>query len=424
MRHLLRPIPLLLAACAGTSVTVTGMASGETLPKAAPQYDCPMTAVRQADFAWLLASTETSADEYDLSNALARVWGGRFEEAEPALARLSATASGEVRVVATVAHIFVLMHLSRWPEILRVHGDASEAERLVPLVKGWASAPPERVTFTASSATLPLSLEDVDLPFVEVRVGERPYRFLLDTGATFTLISSEVAAAAGIVTADTGADIRTATTRRVGVKPAVVPRLSVGNVVFENHPCIVADPEDLKFKSLFVSFLRVDGVIGWNAIRHLDLEIDEGARSVTIRRPVPRVVEEWNLFWLGAPIVRAHFPDGIPVLAGLDTGASASSLFPEFFTVLPEPYRHSISGKSREGSTRVWGAGGSERVATKTVKTLTVVVDRHVLAFRNIEAHGHTLVAVFVPVLELGNDIALKGRIRIDFANGALELGP
>jgi predicted aspartyl protease len=423
MRHLLRAIPLLLAACAGTSVAVTELPPGATLPKAALHYDRPMTAVQQADFAGLAASPETTAEERELAEALADVWKGRFEEAEPALATLSATASGEVRGAATAAHICVLMHLSRWADILRVHGDSSEAAGLVPLVKGWASSPPERVTFSAASATLPLSLEDVDLPFVQVHVGERPYLFLLDTGATFTLISSEVAEAAGIVPAAAGADIATATTRQVGVKPAVIPHLSLGNAAFENHPCIVADPRDLQFKSLVVSFLRLDGVIGWNAIRHLDLEIDERARSATIRKPAPRVVEERNLSWLGAPIVRAHFPDGVPFLSGLDTGASASSLFPEFFTALPDAYRDAISGKSREGSTRVWGAGGAERVATRTVKTLTVIVDRHVLEFRNVEAHGRTLVAIFVPVLQLGNDIARKGTMRIDFTNGALELG-
>ena len=61
---------------------------------------------------------------------------------------------------------------------------------------------------------------------------------------------------------------------------------------------------------------------------------------------------------------------------------------------------------------------------TQTVERLSVVVDRHRLDFRRLESRGRSLATIFVPVLQLGNDIALEGTLRIDFTNGALELGP
>jgi clan AA aspartic protease (TIGR02281 family) len=278
------------------------------------------------------------------------------------------------------------------------------------------------MTFTAPCTTIPADLEDLDMPFVQAQVGDHTCTFLIDTGATFTVISTDVAEAAGIMPAAAGTEIATATTQRLAVSPAVLPRLAIGSVVFENHPCVVADSGDMNFTYMLFSFLKLDGVLGWNAIRKLDLEVDFRVPEVTIREPRPRAATR-NLFWLGVPIVRAHLADGIPILADLDTGGATSNLLPSFFKTLPESYWRGATGETREGSIRVWGAGGSERVRTRTVDNLSVVLDRHVLEFRRLRSHGRSLAAIFVPVLQLGNDFALRGRMRIDFANGALELG-
>jgi hypothetical protein len=410
------------SACAGTSVSVTEMDPGVQVPALAPKYDSALTAIQHGDFGHVAGRADATAEERDLAAALLDVEMGRFNEADRALGRLADTGSERVRQRAAEAHVCILFHESRWADLLRRYPDAEASANVIPLVRAWANAPPERVTFTAPSATLPATLEDVDMPFVEVHVGDRAYRFLLDTGATFTLISSEVAEAAGMAPSSDGADIGTATTRRLSVKPAVLPRLTVGNAVFENHPCVVADPEDLNFKFLLLSFLRLDGVLGWNAIQRLDLDVDFRVPEVTIRAPRSRAGER-NLFWLGKPLVRARLADGIPILAGLDTGASASSVLPLFFEVLPREYVEKTTGKTSEGTERVWGAGGDERMPSRTVEKLSVVLDRHLLEFRNLESGRTTLSPIFIPVLQFGNDIALKGRMRIDFANGVLELG-
>lgn len=412
---------LLVAACAGSSVTVTRL---DSPPAAAtPRYDRAATAIQHGALEEVAKRPDATPDERELAAALLDVEMGRLAAAEPVLERLAAGPPGYVRDCAANAHVWLLFGQSRWADLLRLYPEASESARIVPLARGWAGAAPERVTFTSPSATLPATLEGVDSPFVEVRVGDRPYRFLLDTGATFTLITSDVAAAAGIRPLALDAEIGTATTNRLSVKPAVIPRLVVGNAVFENHPCVVTDPEDMEFTFLLFSFLRIDGVVGWNAIQRMDVEIDFRVPAATIREPSPRAVER-NLFWLGKPLVRARLADGVPVLAQLDTGAKETRLLPPFFEAFPQDYRDEAVGSAREGSRRVWGAGGSERLPTRTVERLSVVLDGHLLEFRNLESFGFVLVPVFRPVLQFGNDIALKGTMRIDFANGALEIGP
>jgi hypothetical protein len=410
----------LLAGCAGNSVTVTRLAAD--LPAATPGYDSVSTAIQHAAFDHLAKRTDLSLEEQDLVAALRDIVAGRLVQAEPALARLAEANSEDVRLRASIARFWVLADQGRWKEAVTSYGTDEGFGSILPLARAWANAPSERVTFAAAEATIPADLGDQDVPFVRARVGDHECTFLIDTGATFTLISTDVAEAAGIRSSGAGTDIATATRRRLGVRPAILPRLSIGNVVWENHPCVIADSADLTFTFMVFSFLRIDGVLGWSAIRNLDLEIDFRVPEITIREPRPREATR-NLFWLGVPLVRAHLATGIPVLADLDTGASVSNLLPSLFATLPERYWKDITGKTRDGSTRVWGAGGSERVRTQTVERLSVVVDRHRLDFRRLESRGRSLAAIFVPVLQLGNDIALKGTLRIDIANGAFELG-
>ncbi|HEX5138541.1 MAG TPA: retropepsin-like aspartic protease [Planctomycetota bacterium] len=410
-----------IVGCAGQSVTVTRL--DEDPPARSPRYDSPAAAIQHAAFDHLARRTDLTAEERALVAALRDVEEGRLAQAEPALARLAAANSKDVRRRADIARFWTLVGQNRWTEAVASHGSDDLFARVLPLARAWAHAPPERVTFTAPSATVPADLGSQDVPFVRGRVGDHECMFLVDTGATFTMLSTDVAEAAGIRPVDAGVGVATATKRRIEVRPAVVPRLSVANVVFENHPCLVADSEDLTFTFLLFSFLRIDGVLGWNAIRSLDIEIDYRVPEVTIREPRPRSTAR-NLLWLGAPVVRARLEDGMPVLADLDTGASASNAFPCFFDVLPEGYWQTLTGNVHDGSAHMWGAGGSERVRTRTVDRLTIVVDRHRLQFRRLPAHGHALTAIFVPVVRLGNDIALKGTMRIDFKNSALELGP
>jgi hypothetical protein len=410
---------VLVAACAGQSVAVRKLESGARPPPGGVKYDRSATAIQQGAFDDVAGRADATAAERELAAALRDIEMGRSDAAERALARLASTVSDPVREQAAAARCWLLVGRARWADLLRLSPDP----QLAAFASEWARAAPERVTFTAPSATLPATLEGVDCPFVDVRVGDRPYRFLLDTGATFTLVTADVAEAAGIRPADAQADAGTSTSRLLAVRPAVIPRLSVGNAVFENHPCLVADASDLKLKFLLFSLLSIDGVVGWNAIRHLDVEVDFRVPEVTIREPRPRSVER-NLFWLCTPIVRAALADGLPILAKVDTGASESSLLGPFFESFPQGYREEAAGRAREGSTRIWGAGGSERMRTTTVERLSVVLADRLLEFRNLRSGGTARNPIFRPVVQFGNDIALKGTMRIDFANGALELGP
>jgi hypothetical protein len=118
------------------------------------------------------------------------------------------------------------------------------------------------VDLPAGGATVPLAAP-ATRPVVEVTVdGHGPYRFIVETGAAFTAITPRVAAAAGLVPADTA-------------DPAVtVNALGVG----------AARLRDFRVAVLDAPAPAVDGVLGLNAYRDLLLTVDYAAGVVRLER--------------------------------------------------------------------------------------------------------------------------------------------
>jgi hypothetical protein len=259
------------------------------------------------------------------------------------------------------------------------------------------------------------------LAFVDVEVGDRSCRFLLDTGASLSVIRADVAEAAGVAPVAEEASFGTGTARTISVHPAVIPRLRLGNAILKNHPCVIAKREDLEQKWLGLSVFHIEGVLGWNAIAKLDLEIDFRTSRATVRQPRLRSVER-NMLWLRAPIVRCRLDGGMPILAGLDTGAVDSYLPEPFFNVIPEDARARLVGRTRGASKTVWSVGGSERSQRKRVERLGVVLGGNMLEFRNLHSGRRWPSAIFVALLTLGADVGHGGLIRIDATNGAFEI--
>jgi hypothetical protein len=101
-------------------------------------------------------------------------------------------------------------------------------------------------------------------PVVAVTVdGHGPYRFVVETGAGFTAVSPEVAAAAGLAPADTADP----TTVRVGA-------LGVG----------AARIRDLRVGVMATAVPGVDGVLGLNAYRDLLLTLDYAGGTMRLAR--------------------------------------------------------------------------------------------------------------------------------------------
>lgn len=163
--------------------------------------------------------------------------------------------------------------------------------------------------------------------------------------------------------------------------------------------------------------MRVDGVLGWAAIRTMDIEVDYGNSTVTIRKPEPRKDVEMNVLPCHNLIVRTRTPGGIPALVWFDTASTGS-----FFYKAGLPYL----GLESKGNTRYsLVAPGSQRsIDSKVVATMSLVFGSAQIQWTNMmEAPNQDDEALaFRPVCILGSDIFREGgHVRIDGTNRRVD---
>jgi predicted aspartyl protease len=105
--------------------------------------------------------------------------------------------------------------------------------------------------------------------------GQGPYRFLLDTGATNSVVSTAVANQLKIPTGSSGALMTAGGSVRVTVR--VIDLVQVGPVHMGKMTIAVSDAELLRT-------LHVDGVIGADCLKQFRISIDYTHQVLSIER--------------------------------------------------------------------------------------------------------------------------------------------
>jgi predicted aspartyl protease len=381
-----------------------------------------------------LAATEhreLSADERGFVSALRLTLGGDTPGARGVLERLYRTAEDSlVRAASRVTLAGVLQYESDWATLAALPRDSlpdlgvSGADRAA--VETWADAfrelPPEQYSFRAEVASVPLALTSFGTPVVAVSLNGRSKLFWLDTGSSLSIVASDVAEECGVVALPDSVLEMVTPTGRVRARPAMIDELAVGPLELRNHPAMIVDAADLQLRRATgdgrVEVVKVDGIVGFHAIRRMDLELDYPNGSVTIRRPAEGArPAEPNLYWLGYPVVRLLGGDGKPLNFALDTGADATFVTSTLLTKVP-------SQRLTTERRRIAGFGGERRHVVPVLPDLPLVVGVRWLHFRNIIVTEPRKLTFLNLDGVLGSDIARSGKIRIDMTNGIFSLEP
>jgi hypothetical protein len=237
-----------------------------------------------------------------------------------------------------------------------------------------------------------------------------------------TVVSSRVAA-------ETKVPIVSADTLAVGtfegvvaVRPGLVKRMEIGPIVFTNSPAIVMDAAFMRIKSSAVGVtgagLQVDGIIGWDIIRQLDIVMDYQDGRITLNRPEQLNTNGTalqNLTWMGKPLVQVANQPGGTFHFRLDTGAQASFLnaaIMEKAGVVAKAY-----------GSRVFGFAETGQRTNRIVPFLTLDVGGRSLRLESVIVYGPSLSGLVNSDGILGSDIGRFGKIRIDATNGLFSVG-
>jgi predicted aspartyl protease len=362
--------------------------------------------------------------EKAFAQSLRSLMEGDLDSAEKGFGQLRRTASDSIiRTGSRVIYTATLQYQEKWGVLaaLRSESTESRADRTDRAsIERWAAAfrnvPEKSLTFHAQSALLPMSVSAVGTPMIQVRIGGKSYNFWLDTGSSMTMLASDVAQDLNIlpVVPDT-LEIVTST-GRVTASPALIPEMQIGQVVVRNAPTMIVTESMMRISEARPvdqsTRMKLDGIIGFDIIRQLDIEVDYGEGTMRLRNPATsRHLPDRNMFWVGLPVVRITSTDGIPLHFGLDTGAQLTFVTETLLDKLQ------LEAKRTE-SRRVGGLGGEISLRAPILPDLRVLVRGFPILFRGavVRAPVYQVLASLDGVL--GGDIWNSGVVRIDMTNG------
>jgi len=373
-------------------------------------------------------SAARTPSEKQFGQSLQALMEGNIEKAEEGFGKLRHTANDSIiRAGSRVIYTATLQYQEKWQALaaLRDEPSQSKADRADRAsIELWAMAfknvPAKTLEFRSQSVLLPMSVSAVGTPLVPVRIAGKVYNFWLDTGSSMTMLASDVARDLHI-TALVGDTLEIVTsTGRVAATPALLPELQIGQVVVRNAPTMIVDEGMMKMREPKPieqgPQVKIDGIIGFDIIRQLDLEVDYGEGALRIRNPAnSRHDSDRNMFWVGLPVVRLTSTDGTPLHFGLDTGAQLTFVTETLLDKLQiEP--------ARVESRRVGGLGGEVSLRAPVLPDLRVLVRGFPVLFIGavVRAPVYQVLSSLDGVL--GGDVWNSGVVRIDMTNGIFAI--
>lgn len=370
--------------------------------------------------AWVMADSE---EQRRLVDSIELFLNGKDHAADSALTPLLTSRDSIVQNAARITYGGLLTSEGNWSRLAAYAdsakhgaGDAAGVETWAPAFKGVNTT----VTFDDSISSVPLIRSASGIAMVPVMVNGVTRHFWIDTGSSITILTQAVADAAGV--AGIGGDTLQLVTSvgRLPTRAAVVKILKVAGVTVTNARAMIVSGSALQMRELASGRPPegIDGVIGFDLIRSLDLSIDDVRDQVVIRKPVLRPDDPKNprnLSWFGVPIVTLLSETGAAVHLALDTGAEESFGTPSMARKSHAPWR-------RAERQTVQGFGGSKPESGIVIPSVQLYLGDVPLELKRIFLYEAQYPTIFELDGTLGADVGRGEVVRIDMTNGRLDI--
>ena len=219
--------------------------------------------------------------------------------------------------------------------------------------------------------------EKSGLMWIPVVVNGKTYDFILDTGASFTMISQNLAKDMGAQIISNPVFVRGGESPGGYGQRAFIENMNLGPVSLKNIIAFVSEnPSD-------DDPLKVDAVLGMDFIKRAgEIQIDLSTMTLTI--PVQRTLPLYGrniIFEVNIPIVEASDVNANRYTFILDTGASGDNLSDFWFSKNSE-----IAAKLPTLNQRTWGHGGIVQNQIVKIPEYKLIIGNASADFKEIPA--------------------------------------
>ena len=276
--------------------------------------------------------------------------------------------------------------------------EKANCESQVGLWSALADVPPQEVEVGEDTT---IGMTNRQFP---VRVRDRTFFVGYDTGSNLSVLYKSIADELGVAIYGPAIKIQSGTGKWIDGRTGVVPEMRLGTIIIRNAVFLVL-PDEL-FPSAVARF-GVDrrGLLGAPILEGFK-EITETKEGELIIPASPRPRPEQNMCFSGfMPVVQVIFR-GARLSFCLDTGSTATYLYPPFF----RRYRGEIASRSPLRKSTMGGVGSSVTVPIHVLDEFGFRVGGKDLSLRKIAVHTevtHTDTRYFHGTL--GLDILTQG---------------
>lgn len=310
-------------------------------------------------------------------------------------------------------------NLSEWKQILLfdslIHNKLEDEDNIMNMAKAYAFDEREYTVFHNDSSDIEFTTSPTGCPVVPCYINGKLYNLWFDTGANYSILSSDIAAECNIKPIITKpSKARTSTSRKINIYPAKADSLRIGGISIINSPFVIVNDFDLKLQ-FFGSHrkTKIDGILGWKAIKHFKTIINFNARKLSVLKPfeLNNPLEKRNFFWLGCPFVKVHDTSGIVLNFGLDFGSQKSCITNNIFQKIQFEKIYRITKPKTS-------VGGEVYFNSKMVPSLSIILSNEEITFYDIGT-TYQLPHLFTKLDGiLGSDILDNSVVTIDILNG------
>jgi predicted aspartyl protease len=261
--------------------------------------------------------------------------------------------------------------------------------------------------------TVATTHDKIGLTRMTVSIGARDQEAVIDTGASFSVLSSSAAKRLDLKLLEGAATLGSTTQQSIDTRLAVADRVVIAGTEFTSVVFLVLNDEQLEFP--VEGGYKIDAIVGFPELSRMG-RLNFRNDTLEVAASTKTDPSRGNLVLVDNKLFVATDLSGHCVPLYLDTGSNATSLSSLFARDYPEVTRPlpQVQGK-------VGGAGGMQDVAMLEWRDVAVTLGRTRVRLPSLRIHQQDPVADLKNYGTLGRDVLERG-YSLDFGSMQLEL--